>query len=98
MYGKLEPSRSGGNGRFKLLQPQFEILPAEDSTGADAEFVKLEMSRIVPIYESLGAKTPWGAKLTSKWTRRVLWSIFEELAESNTEAPKKRCRPRCANG
>ena len=87
VYGKLEPSRSGGNGRFKLMQPQFEILPADDSANpADAEFAKLEMSRIVPVYESLGAKTPWGAKLTSKWTRRVLWSIFEELAESNTEA------------
>ena len=40
----------------------------------------------MPVYESLGAKTPWGAKLTSKWTRRVLWSIFEELAEAGQEA------------
>ena len=86
VYGKLEPSRSGGNGRFKLLQPQFEILPSDTATGPnaeqDAEFARLEMSRIVPVYESLGAKTPWGAKLTSKWTRRVLWSIFEELADA----------------
>ena len=91
VYGKLEPSRSGGNGRFKLMQPQFEILPdtnadATQKSESDAEFAKLEMSRIVPIYESLGAKTPWGAKLTSKWTRRVLWSIFEELAEAHVEA------------
>ncbi len=90
VYGKLEPSRSGGNGRFKLLQPQFEILATENATGPqaeqDAEFARLEMARIVPVYESLGAKTPWGAKLTSKWTRRVLWSIFEELAEANVEA------------
>ena len=94
VYGKLEPSRSGGNGRFKLMQPQFEILPSETASGAalnpnaeqDAEFARMEMSRIVPVYESLGAKTPWGAKLTSKWTRRVLWSIFAELAEANAEA------------
>ena len=89
VYGKLEPSRSGGNGRFKLLQPQFEILASESQTGPqaeqDAEFARLEMSRIVPVYESLGAKTPWGAKLTSKWTRRVLWSVFEELAESEAQ-------------
>ena len=93
VYGKLEPSRSGGNGRFKLLQPQFEILPeilpgdtaTTPQAEQDAEFTRLEMSRIVPVYESLGAKTPWGAKLTSKWTRRVLWSIFEELAEANQE-------------
>ena len=39
----------------------------------------LEMGRIVPVYESLGGTTPWGAKLTSRWLRRVLWGIFEEL-------------------
>ncbi len=86
VYGKLEPSRSGGSGRFKLVQPQFEILPDANATGPDAEFAMLEMGRIVPVYESLGGTTPWGAKLTSKWTRRVLWSIFEELTETGTEA------------
>ncbi len=86
VYGKLEPSRSGGAGRFKLVQPQFEILPDAAATGPDAEFAMLEMGRIVPVYESLGGTTPWGAKLTSKWTRRVLWSIFEELTEAGTEA------------
>ncbi len=86
VYGKLESSRSGGAGRFKLVQPQFEILPNANATGPDAEFAMLEMGRIVPIYESLGGTTPWGAKLTSKWTRRVLWSIFEELTETGTEA------------
>ena len=86
VYGKLEPSRSGGAGRFKLVQPQFEILPDAAATGPDAEFAMLEMGRIVPVYESLGGTTPWGAKLTSKWTRRVLWSIFEELTEAGTQA------------
>jgi ATP-dependent DNA helicase RecG len=92
VYGKLEPSRSAmaaaaiagqgaSAGRFKMIQPQFEILPEPGATGADAEFAMLEMGRIVPVYESLGGTTPWGAKLTSKWMRRVVWSIFEELYE-----------------
>jgi ATP-dependent DNA helicase RecG len=92
VYGKLEPSRSAmaaaaalgqgaSAGRFKMVQPQFEILPEPGATGADAEFAMLEMGRIVPVYESLGGKTPWGAKLTSKWMRRVVWSVFEELVE-----------------
>ncbi len=89
LYGKLEGSRSGnalnappGSTRFKMIQPTFEILPDSNATGEDAEFTMLEMGRIVPIYESLGGKTPWGAKLTSRWLRRVLWTIFKELAEN----------------
>jgi ATP-dependent DNA helicase RecG len=86
VYGRLEPSRSGGAGRYKLIQPQFEMLPEAGATGPDAEFAMLEMGRIVPVYESLGGTTPWGAKLTSKWTRRVMWSVFEELTEAGVEA------------
>ncbi len=85
VYGRLEASRSGGLGRFKMIQPQFEILPGAGATGPDLDFAKLEMGRIVPVYESLGGKTPWGAKLTSKWTRRVMWSVFEELIECGVE-------------
>ena len=99
VYGKLEPSRSAmaaaaagtlgaSAGRFKMIQPQFEILPEPGATGPDAEFAMLEMGRIVPVYESLGGTTPWGAKLTSKWTRRVMWSVFEELVESGGGAPE----------
>ena len=77
LYGKLEPSRSSA-GKFKMIQPQFEILPAHG--GPDAEFSMLEVGRIVPVYESLGGTTAWGAKLGSKWLRRVIWSLFEELA------------------
>jgi ATP-dependent DNA helicase RecG len=93
LYGKLEGSRSGnalhapaGSTRFKMIQPTFEILPGPNATGEDAEFTMLEMGRIVPVYESLGGKTPWGAKLTSRWLRRVMWTVFKELAESNTQA------------
>jgi ATP-dependent DNA helicase RecG len=105
VYGKLEPSRSAmaataagtlgaAAGRFKMIQPQFEILPEPGATGPDAEFAMLEMGRIVPVYESLGGTTPWGAKLTSKWTRRVLWSIFQELVEANSSgAPSMTASP-----
>jgi ATP-dependent DNA helicase RecG len=69
-----------------MVQPTFEILPDPGATGPDAEFAQLEMGRIVPVYESLGGTTPWGAKLTSKWTRRVMWSVFEEFTETGVEA------------
>ena len=78
LYGKLEPSRSSA-GKFKMIQPQFEILPS--AGGAEAEFSMLEVGRIVPVYESLGGTTAWGAKLGSKWLRRVIWALFEELEE-----------------
>ena len=89
LYGKLEGSRSGnalgaipGTTRFKMIQPTFEILPDSNATGEDAEFILLEMGRIVPIYEYLGGKTPSGSKLTSRGVRRILWTIFKDLAES----------------
>jgi ATP-dependent DNA helicase RecG len=88
LYGKLDLSRSGnslhgpaGTTRFKMIQPTFELLPGPEATGDDAEFQLLEMGRIVPVYESLGGKTPWGSKLTSRWTRRVMWTVFRELTE-----------------
>ena len=81
LYGKLEPSRSSA-GKFKMIQPQFEILPAHG--GPDAESSMLEVGRIVPVYESLGGTTAWGAKLGSKWLRRVIWSVFEELEAAGT--------------
>jgi RecG-like helicase len=100
LYGKLEGSRSGnalgaipGSTRFKMIQPTFEILPDDNATGEDAEFILLEMGRIVPVYESLGSKTPWGAKLTSRWTRRILWTIFKDLAESEPLSQTSSSRP-----
>jgi ATP-dependent DNA helicase RecG len=81
LYGKLEPSRSSA-GKFKMIQPQFEILPS--GGGAEADFSMLEVGRIVPVYESLGGTTAWGAKLGSKWLRRVIWALFEELPVSES--------------
>ena len=83
LYGKLEASRSSA-GKFKMIQPQFEVLPS--TGGAEAEFAMLEVGRIVPVYESLGGTTAWGAKLGSKWLRRVIWSLFEELSAGGIDA------------
>jgi ATP-dependent DNA helicase RecG len=80
LYGKLEASRSTA-GRFKMIQPQFEILPSADSP--EAEFVSLEVGRIVPVYQFLGGTTAWGAKLTSRWLRRVIWTLLEELGDQH---------------
>ena len=93
VYGKLEPSRSAmaagaagvpTSGRFKMIQPQFEIIP--NGAGPDSD-ATLEIGRIVPVYESLGGTTPWGAKLTSKWMRRVVWGVLEELTEPAETLP-----------
>ena len=85
LYGRVEASRSSA-GKFKMIQPQFEILPTQE--GPEAEFVRLEMGRIVPVYEFLGGTTAWGAKLTSRWLRRVLWGVFEELEENTGAVPE----------
>jgi ATP-dependent DNA helicase RecG len=67
VFGRVEASRSSRG--FKMIQPQFEILPE-----ATEEFSSLEMGRITPIYESLG-----GTKLGPRWVRRLLYSLLGEL-------------------
>jgi ATP-dependent DNA helicase RecG len=85
LYGKLEASRSAA-GKFKMIQPQFEILPSADLH--EAEYVSLEVGRIVPVYEFLGGTTAWGAKLTSRWLRRVVWGLLEELDGADSRVPE----------
>ena len=67
VFGKVEVSRSSRG--FKMIQPQFEILPE-----VTEEFSSLEMGRITPIYESLG-----GTKLGPRWVRRQLYTLLGEL-------------------
>src|SRR6202453_1834114 len=69
VYGKVEPSRSTSN--FKMIQPQFEILP---DGSADAETQMLEVGRITPVSESLG-----GSRLASRWQRRVIFNLLESM-------------------
>jgi len=79
VYGKVEPSRSTSN--FKMIQPQFEILP---DASADAETQMLEVGRITPVYESLG-----GSKLASRWQRKVIFNLLETMRDAVPE-----CLPR----
>jgi ATP-dependent DNA helicase RecG len=79
VFGKVEPSRSTSN--FKMIQPQFEILP--DATD-DAETQMLEVGRITPVYESLG-----GARLTSRWQRKTIFNLLEGMRGAVPE-----CLPR----
>jgi len=79
VYGKVEPSRSTSN--FKMIQPQFEILP---DASADAETRLLEVGRITPVYESLG-----GSRLASRWQRKVIFNLLEGMRGVVTE-----CLPR----
>ena len=68
LYGKVEPSRSTRN--FKMIQPQFEILPGD----LDDEGRLLEVGRITPVYESLS-----GSRLASRWIRKIIHALIEEL-------------------
>ena len=68
LYGKVEPSRSTRN--FKMIQPQFEILP--DDPGDEHRL--LEVGRIVPVYESLS-----GSRLASRWIRKIIYGLLDEL-------------------
>ncbi len=79
LYGKVEPSRSTTS--FKMMQPQFELLPMPAETGKDDLAAMLEIGRIVPVYESLGGTTPWGSKLGSRWLRQVVWHLLEDLSK-----------------
>ncbi|WP_348262217.1 ATP-dependent DNA helicase RecG [Telmatobacter sp. DSM 110680] len=69
LYGKVEPSRSTSN--FKMIQPQFEILP---DASDDAETRLLEVGRITPVYESLG-----GSRLASRWQRKVIFNLLDAV-------------------
>ena len=79
VYGKVEPSRSASH--FKMLQPQFEILPDESD---DAETRLLEVGRITPVYESLG-----GSRLASRWQRKTIFNLLESIRGAAPE-----CLPR----
>jgi ATP-dependent DNA helicase RecG len=69
VYGRVEASRSSSN--FKMIQPQFEILP---DASDDAETRMLEVGRITPVYESLG-----GSRLASRWQRKTIFNLLEGM-------------------
>ena len=82
LYGKVEPSRSTNS--FKMIQSQVEVLPDDHD---DEESKLLEVGRITPVYETLGNK------LTTRWQRKVLWQLLEDLKGRVTETlPAELCR------
>jgi ATP-dependent DNA helicase RecG len=82
LYGKVEPSRSSNS--FKMIQPQVEVLPDDHD---DEESKLLEVGRIAPVYETLGNK------LTSRWQRRVIYRLLEDLKGRIPETlPQAICR------
>jgi ATP-dependent DNA helicase RecG len=82
LYGKVEASRSSNS--FKMIQPQVEVLPDDHD---DEESKLLEVGRIAPVYETLGNK------LASRWQRRILWRVLEELKGRIPETlPETLCR------
>ena len=66
-YGKVDRDRYG-TGTMEIVQPQFEILPNEEAEGGNS----LELGRVVPIYESIGALGP-------RVLRRLMWAALEGL-------------------
>jgi ATP-dependent DNA helicase RecG len=82
LYGKVEASRSTNS--FKMIQPQVEVLPDDHD---DEESKLLEVGRIAPVYETLGNK------LASRWQRRVIWRLLEDLKGRIPETlPPALCR------
>jgi ATP-dependent DNA helicase RecG len=82
LYGKVEASRSSNS--FKMIQPQVEVLPDDHD---DEESNLLEVGRIAPVYETLGNK------LASRWQRRVVYRVLEDLKGRIPETlPPALCR------
>ena len=66
-YGKVDRDRYG-TGTMEIIQPQFEILPEDETEGGNS----LELGRVVPIYESIAALGP-------RVLRRLMWAALEGL-------------------
>jgi len=74
LYGKVEADPYGRGG-LQMVQPQFERLDGDEADPDVAAGESLETGRIVPVYETAGH-----GKLTSRWFRRVIHGVLEDLA------------------
>ena len=72
-YGKAEHDFYG-TGNLQIIQPQFEIIPDNES----AETESLEVGRMVPIYESVGQLGP---RVLRRLIRTALESVGDQLPE-----------------
>ncbi len=78
VYGKVEPSRSNSN--FKMIQPQFEVLP-DDSDDAETRLFEVGASR--------RCMSRWGSRLASRWQRKTIFNLLETVRGAVPE-----CLPR----
>ncbi|HKT69252.1 MAG TPA: ATP-dependent DNA helicase RecG, partial [Terriglobales bacterium] len=85
LYGKVEEN-TWGRGGLQIIQPQFEILGEAEGEAADRAAQSLEIGRIVPIYESAA-----NGKITSRWFRRIIHSVLENLPELPESIPEPIC-------
>jgi ATP-dependent DNA helicase RecG len=69
-YGKVERDLYG-TGNLQIIQPQFEILPENESQGGNS----IEVGRIVPIYEGM-------ANLGTRAIRRLIWTALASLGDN----------------
>jgi len=69
-YGKVD-NDFYGTGNLQILQPQFEILPENESEGGNS----IEVERVVPIYEGMG-------RLGTRAIRRLIWTALASLGDS----------------
>ena len=84
LYGKVE--QDPRTRELQLVQPQFEILDEGLNGTSDAVqrnlAASLEVGRIVPIYEAAGQ-----GRLTSRWFRKVIHGLLENLPELSDPIP-----------
>jgi ATP-dependent DNA helicase RecG len=85
LYGKVEEN-TWGRGGLQIIQPQFEVLGEAEGEAAGRAAQSLEIGRIVPIYESAA-----NGKLTSRWFRRIIYSVLEGLPELPESIPGSIC-------
>jgi ATP-dependent DNA helicase RecG len=85
LYGKVEEN-TWGRGGLQIIQPQFEILGEAEDEAADRAAQSLEIRRIVPIYESAA-----NGKLTSRWFRRIIYFVLQNLPELPESIPEPVC-------
>jgi ATP-dependent DNA helicase RecG len=69
-YGKVERDFYG-TGNLEIVQPQFEILPENESESGES----IEVGRVVPIYEGM-------ANLGTRAIRRLIWTALTSLGDN----------------
>ena len=72
-YGKAEQDPFG-TGNLQIIQPQYEIIPESETTESES----LEVGRVVPIYESVGALGP---RALRRLMRTALESVGDQIPE-----------------